>query len=281
MEKLRGIVLLLAVAAVANVGGTACRAGEKGEKKEEDKSILTEDEQRERREQGGVDLTDEENDRLLETVRKSDPKKAREIAGLRKKNTKKFSEELKRNAREEYDKIVGERVQRWFERRRQDRQTAFIDWLKKNVPEVSEDLAKLEGKNPSLYARKYDSVSEKYGRVFEESRRHPEEAKVLLEDLKLRDRSDYLVSKIKRTKSEEDKKSLASQLERVLSDRYDLIVIRKQMAYERLLRRLEEMQDYIRKSRDQIEEAKKKENKNENIKERIKTLLEGNKKGIL
>ena len=278
MEKLRGIVLLLTVAAVTNVGGTVCRAGEK---KEEDKSILTEDEQKGRREEGRFDLTDEENNRLLETVRKSDPKKAREIAGLRKKNPRKFSEELKKNAREEYDKIVGERVQRWFEKRRQDKRAAFIDWLKENVPEVSEDLAKLEDMNPGLYARKYDLVNEKYGRVFEESTRHPEEAKVLHEDLKLRDKTDYLVSKIKHAKSENEKKRLASQLEKVLSDRYDLIVIRKQMAYERLLRRLEEMQNYIRKSRDQIEEAKKKENKNENIKERIKTLLEGNKKGIL
>jgi len=278
MEKLRGIVLLLAVAAVANVGGTACGAEEK---KEEDKSILTEDEQRGRREEGRFDLTDEENNRLLETLQKSDPKKAREIAGLRKKNPRKFSEELKKNAREEYDKIVGERMQRWFERRRQEKRTAFIDWLKESVPEVSEDLAKLEGKDPDLYARKYDWASRKYGRVFEENRRHPEEAKVLLEDLKLQDRRDYLVGKIKRTESEKDKKRLASQLERVLSDRYDLIVIRKQMAYKRLLRRLEDMQNYIRKSRDQIEEAKKKENKNENIKERIKTLLEGNKKGIL
>ena len=278
MEKCRGIVLLLVLAAVTNVTGLPCQADEK---KEEDKTIFTEDEPRGRRRPGGFELTDEEHNRLLEALKKIDPKKAKEISGLRKKDPKRFSEELKKSAREEYDRMVRERVERWMEKRRQDTRAAFIDWLKGNIPQVDAELEKLKGKDPDLYARKYDWAFKKYGRVFDESRRHPEEARVLLEDLKLQDTRDYLVGKIKRTESEKDKQELAAQLERVLSDRYDLIVIRRQMAYERLLRRLEEMQSYIKKSRAEIEEAKKQEIKDENIKQRTKTLLEGSKKGIL
>lgn len=279
MGKFRGIALLLAAAVTLTLTGRTCRADEK---KEEDKTIFAEDEPRERRQPGSFDLTDEEHNRLLDALRKSDPKKAKEIAGLRKKDPKKFSEELKKHApREEYDRIIGERVERWIERRRQERQDAFIDWLKENVPKVNEELEKLKNQDLDNYARKYDWAYRKYGRVFDESRRYPEEAKLLFEDLRLIDRRDYLIGKIKRTNNEKEKKKLIAQLERVLCDRYDLIVIRKEKAYRRLLRRLEDLQSSIQKSRAEIEEHKKKDIKDKNIQDRIKTLLEGEKKGIL
>jgi len=279
MEKFRSIFLLWAVAIVATSDLLPCRADQKDEK-QEDKTIFAKDEPRGRRRPGTFELTDEEIDRLLKAVKESDSKKAEEIAELRANNPKKFKEELKKHAREEYDRIVGERVERWIESRRQERRAAFKDWLKKNVPQLADELEKIKGRDPDLYARKYDWAYEKYHRIFDESRRHPEEARVLLEDLKLQDKRDYLVGKIKRTNNKKDKQRMIAQLERVLSDRYDLIVIRRQMAYERLLRRLENLQNYIKKSRDEIEEHKKEDIKDENIKQRIKTLLEG-KKGIL
>ena len=278
MDKFRGVALLLVLAALGCATLLPCRADEK---KEEDKTIFTEDVPRGRRRPGGFELTDKEKKRLLDAVKKGDQKKAREIEELRKKDPKKFVEELKKNAREEYARIVGERVEKWIESQRQESQAAFKEWLIKNVPQLAEELEKLKGTDPDLYARRYDWAYEKYKRVFDESRYHPEEAKVLLEDLKLQDRRDYLIRKYKNTRNEKDKKRMVAQLERVLSDRYDLIVIRRQMAYERLLRRLESLQNYIKKSRDEIEEAKKKDIKDENIKKRIKTLLEGKKRGIL
>jgi RecA-family ATPase len=44
---------------------------------------------------------------------------------------------------------------------------------------------------------------------------------------------------------------------------------------------VERLQNRIKESRAQIEEAKKKAIKDKNIKERIETLLKGKKKGIL
>ena len=278
MEKCRGIVLLFALAAVVVAAALPCPAGEK---KEDEKNILTEDEQRGLRQRGTWELTDDEANRLLEAVKESDPKKAREIAGLREKDPDRFRAELRINAREEYEKIRTGRFERYLERRWKERQTEFVDWLTKNVPAVAGELAKLKDKDPDLYARKYDWAHKRYRRAFEESRDHPEMTKVLLEDLKLQDKRDYLVGKIKGTKSERARRKLIAQLERVLSDRYELIVIRKQMYYERLLRRLEGLQSWIKKSRAEIEEAKKRQIKDENIRQRIKTLLEEKKTPIL
>ncbi|MHC4356039.1 MAG: hypothetical protein ACYS0H_25330, partial [Planctomycetota bacterium] len=59
--------------------------------------------------------------------------------------------------------------------------------------------------------------------------------------------------------------------------RYVLILRRKQIEYERLLKWLERVQNHINNRKTEIEEAKKKEIKAENIKQRMKTLLEGKK----
>jgi len=278
MERCRGLVFVLLVSTVATV--TALPYPADGTQ-ETDKSIFTEREPRGRRQEGRFELTDEENNRLLEALKKSDPAKAREVAELRNKNPRRFSEELRRNVPDEYDKIVGERVERWFERRRQGLRSEFIAWLKANVPQEADALEELKENNPDLYTRRYEWAHKRYGRAFEESKDHPEMAKVLLEDVRLKRTRDHLVGRIKRSESDKDKKRLTAELESVLGDRYDLIVIRKQLLYERLLGRLEGLQKWIRKSRADIEEAKKKEIKTENIKQRTRTLLEGKKKGIL
>jgi len=278
MERCRSVVFVLLLSTAVTVTTWANPADRKQEK---DKSIFTEREPRGRRQEGRFELTDEENNRLLEALRKTNPEKAREVAALRKKNPKRFREELRKSAPDEYDEIVGERVERWFERRRQDRRSEFLAWLKTNLPQEADGLAKIKETDPGLYTRKYEWMYKRYGRAFDESKDHPEMAKVLLEDVQLKGMRDRLVGRIKRSEGEKDKQRLIAELEGVLGDRYDLIVIRKQLLYERLLRRLEGLQKMIRKSRADIEEAKKREIKTENIKQRTKTLLEGQRKGIL
>lgn len=272
MEKCRGIIFVLVIAIVVTVTALPCPAGEEDKKDKDEKTIFTEDEPREYRQgRERFELTDEEIDRMLDDLKQRDPKKAKELAGLREKDPEKLRDELRRHARDEYGKIVGERIEKWRQQRRAD----FLKWLGKNVPKVAEELAKLKDKDPDLYTTKYDLVRRKYYRPFRESERHPELAVVLLEDLKLQERRNELVTKIKAAKSESEKKRLTAQLQKVLSDRYDLIVRRKQLAYERLLKWLERLRGQIRESRAELIDAQKKGTKAENIKERTKILLEG------
>lgn len=271
MEKCRGIIFVLAVTAIVTGTALPCPATDK---KEDKKDMFTQGERRGPRPgRGRFELTDEEKDRILEALSKRDPEKARELAGLREKDSDKFREELRRHAREEYSEVMRDRM----EKLRQERQAEFLAFLDKSVPKEAEELTKLKDENHGLYTAKYDLAWKKYDRAFEESKRNPDLAEVILEDLKLRKRSDDLVIKIKAAKSERDKKRLTAQLERVLSDRYDLIVRRKQVAYERLLHWLEELQKRIETSKTEIVRAKKQEVRAENIKQRMKTLLEGDK----
>jgi hypothetical protein len=263
--------------AVLTVSNQPCAGDQNGEE-----SIFTEDDDRgpERGPRRGpgrgrFELTDEELDRILKDLKERSPEKAKELEKLREKDPEKFNSELRRHAREEFGKVVRERIEKW----RQQRQTDFLEWLAKNVPDEAEDLAKLKERSPDLYDQKYELVSKKYGRAFEESRRSPELAEVIIEDLRLQKRRDQLLGKINTSKSQREKKKLTSEIEEVVGHRYDLIVRRKQIVYEWLLKRLEELQNRIKESRADIHKAQDAKVKAENIKKRTQELLE-EKKGF-
>jgi len=56
--------------------------------------------------------------------------------------------------------------------------------------------------------------------------------------------------------------------------RYDLIVRRKEIAYEQLLRRLDELQKQVRESKDEITNYKDARVKRENVRQRVQALTE-------
>ena len=207
----------------------------------------------------------------MKYLRKSDPDKAKELAKLREGDPEKFKAELRRHGGEEFSKIVMERMRIWQERRRAE----FVEWLGKNYRKDAEELAKLKAKDPDLYLTKYEHIRDKYWRIFEEERRNPELAEVLKEDLELKKRRDELIRRIKAAKSDRQKKRLTADLEDVVNRRFDLIIRRKQIAYERLLRWLEELKNRIKESRDEIAKWSDHKAREENIKERLKDLTEG------
>jgi hypothetical protein len=285
MHMKRAIILILATAAVLAVTTKPRAATQK-----DDQSMWTENQDRrpgpspgpglERGQRRGpgrgrFELTDEEINRLLKEVKERSPEKAKELEKLRGKDPERFQQELRRHAREEFGKIVRERIEKW----RQQRQTEFVEWLAKSVPDEAEELAKLKETSPNLYSEKYDLVSKKYGRIYEESRRSPEVAAVLIEDLRLQKRRDELISKIHAATNQREKNKLTDELDEVIGHRYDLIVRRKQIAYERLLKWLEELQNRINNSRAEILKAQDPKVKAENIKKRKQELLE-EKKGF-
>ncbi|MHC4557109.1 MAG: hypothetical protein ACYTFW_07675 [Planctomycetota bacterium] len=279
MEKSRAIILVLVMAIVLTTVALPCPAAEKDKTDKDDESIWTDDESRGPGPGRGpgrgrrFDLTEEEIDQIIEGLKQRDPEKAKELAKLREENPEKFIAELRRHAGEEFGKVIRERIEQGRQKRRAD----FLKWLGENVPKEAEELSKLKDKDPDLYTKKYDLLRRKYGRIFEESRRNPELAEVLLEDLQLQKRRDELLGKINSAGSERQKKRLIAELEEVVSDRYDLIVRRKQIAYERLLKWLEELRNRIRESRTELLKWRDDEAKAENVKQRTKELLEGKK----
>jgi hypothetical protein len=205
----------------------------------------------------------------MKSLQESNPEKAKELARLREKDPNQFSIELRRHGREEFEKISKERMAKFWSERREK----FLEWLGKAVPEEAQELAKLKEISPDLYAKKFELIRRKYWRIFEESRRNPGLAEVLLEDLRLKKRRDELLRNIKAVRSENENKKLVAELEEVVAGRFDLIVRRKQIAYEWLIKRLEELRKRVRESRGEINIWRDEKFKSDNVKKRTQDLL--------
>lgn len=278
MEKRRGIIWALAIAAALFAVALPSPAGNNNNN--EDDGIFEEADRRDRsghgRGRGRFELTEDETNRVMEGLKKRNPEKAKELSKLRKKDPEEFRNELWRSARQELEKIGRERFEKWLRQRR----AAFLEWHEKNFPDEAKELARLKNADQDLYNKKYELIWRKYDRVFDENRRNPESewAKILLEDMKLQNRRDDLVAKIKSTKNKESERKLKAELEEVVALRYDVILRRKQMGFERLFRRLENLKKQINESRKDILKYQDPATKEENVKQRAKELLDEKKK---
>ena len=299
MESKRGILTLLVVAAVVvlaylpcataqdnNDENTRVREGQRMSRPGGERSGFRPDERGgrggARQGRGGrlrpdgrrrrPELTDEQINSVLEELTKRDPNTAKELADLRQKDPNEFRNELRRNAWPEIGRII---MSSWAVRR----QTDFLAWLEKYVPKEAEELARLKETETDLYTQKYELAWRKYDRIYDQ-RWNPELTKVLVADLQLREKQRELQSKYRTAKAEEEKKMLWSQMEEVVSDRYDLLVRQKQMEYEQLLKRLEAMQNEVKASLKEVETWLDKGFKEKTVKERMDDLMtEGRKRG--
>jgi len=269
---LRSVIFLLVMAALvlAPAPGRSQESGSK-QNKEQDKDpkdIWTEERPRDERRR--MELSDEEIARIIKSIRESDPKKAAQLEELRKKDREKFLAELRRHGADEFARIVMERIEAWRQRRRKE----FLDWLGKNYPDQAKELTKAKPRGADFYNKKFDLVQGKYGYIYEAWRRNPELGRVLKQDLALKKRRDDLIAQIKKEKDDEKRQQLAAKLREVVADRYDLIVRRKQIAYDQLQKRLGELQKQINQSRAEIGKWRDAKFKEENVKQRIKELTE-------
>jgi hypothetical protein len=213
-------------------------------------------------------------DRIMKGIEQRDPEKAKRLAALRKKDPEKFKAELGRHGRKEIEEISHERLDAWRKRWKAD----FIQWIKTNYPQEEKDLAGLEEKNPQLYVKRYEHLRAKYGHIFEADQDNPELGAVLKEDLELKVRRDRLLARMHREKSDARRQAVGAELQEVVSRRYDLIVRRKEIAYEHLLKKLEGLQAFLKQSKEEIVKSRDNKVRQENIRRRLEALTEDQKR---
>jgi hypothetical protein len=227
-------------------------------------------------------LTEERIDRIMNRMKEADPAKAEEMEKLRETDPNAFRAALKEMIHERFrEKMLlgdvnrpgpgfGPRGEKFRERMR-GRGEEYLDWLKANAPEEAERLAELKKNIPELYKRQLWLGARKYGRIAEAAQENPELAKVLKEDLELRNKSFDILRKIRATTDEAEKQKLTAELEQVVSERFDVILQRKQMEYDQLRQEIERLQEQVKQNEAQLE--KWKANKADRVKARVKELL--------
>jgi len=267
MQSRRLTTLLATVALAGGLVGIGLATDEPKQTKED----IWQDEPTESRQNWWRrDLTDETANKILEGLRKRDPAKAREIEKLKARDPERFKAELRDAGQPELDQItLG-----YWEARRQRRSAEFVEWLKANYPKQEQELTALKDKDPKLYVTSFEHLMDEYGYIFEAARSNRELGTVLKEDHELKKRVGELCRRLRSEKSDAKKQELGTELQEVIARRYDLIVRRKEIAYEQFLKRLEDLQKQVIQSKDEIAKYKDHHVKQENVRQRVQTLTE-------
>ena len=265
----------MVIGAAFSLSALPCRAGNKGKedkKKDEkttDPNMWSPPEQV--RGPWGMRLTEEDIGRIMERIKKENPKKAKELEDLRPLDEERFRKELREYGKDEFGKIVKERIDEYRRRRRDE----FLKWLDKEYSREAKELAKLKPKDADVYNQKYELTRKKYSYIHDAWRRNEELGKVLKQDLSLKNRRDGLLAKRKKEKDGNKKKALDAQLREVVGDRFHLIVRRKQIILTELQKKIKELQEQIKAQNEEIREWGNAKFRSEAIEARIKELMEG------
>ena len=232
--------------------------------------------------------SDEAIDHIMRRIKETDPNKADELTKMRQSNPEKFRDEIRKIMRE---RLGGKMRERMGQRDTgpmvplgpmgpldefeimHDRSVEYLEWLKKNDPNEAKELTKLKAENPELFMRKVMLGYKKYGRIIEAAKENPELAKVLKENLALNAERDKLLGKIKAATNENEKKSLIKELGNVLDRKFDVILKRKQISYQQLLKKLDELKQEIKKSEANVEKWKDPAFKKESVKKHLEELI--------
>lgn len=223
--------------------------------------------------------------RIIDAVKERDPQRAEELQKLYDKSPESFWEELRREFRQrERDRQgppppPGERrpsemppsrddQDRWGERLKR-RLDEFIQWLEKNDPEEAASLAELKEKDPDAYLAKSGEARRRYEPIMRAQRDNPELAKVLMKDMDLQKQQDDILRRL-RTADAKDKEAMTKELEQVISTRFDVILLKKQLMYDELYARLLKLQEELEKRQSELEVLKN--SKEQNVQDRMKEL---------
>jgi hypothetical protein len=216
------------------------------------------------------DLSKDVVEKIMKGLQQRDPAKAKELSELRQKDPERFQTQLRQLGQPELDQNIRERL----ESRRQERNARFVEWLKVNYPKEEQSLAKLKTGDPQLYISGFDRLMKQYGYIFEADGSNPEMGTVLKADFDLKTRADELCRQIRSEKSDAKKQALGMELQDVIAKRYELIVRRKEIACEQLLKKLNELQNQVRESKDELATWRDPKTKQENVRRRIQDLTE-------
>jgi hypothetical protein len=267
MRLLRMAALLVGLALTGGFAATILVAGEP----KQTKSDIWLDEPKETQPPWWQrDLTNDVVDRILQGLQKRDPAKAKQLTDLRQKDPGKFKVLLREQGQPELDQIIRER----FDARRQDRNTKFVAWLKTNYAAEEQELTSLKTKDPQLYISEFDRLMRQYGYIFEADMSCPEMGTALKADFELKKRANELIKQIRNEKSDAKKQALGMELQDVTAKRYDLIVRRKEIAYDELTRKLNDLQKQVQESKDEIARWRDPKIKQANVRQRVQALTE-------
>jgi len=143
--------------------------------------------------------------------------------------------------------------------------------LKKITLMKQKALAQAKETNSELYFKRLKESFDKYGRLAHAEKNNPEMSKLLKEDIEIKTQEQKVLAQLRAATDENQKKTLTAELQTLVSKRFDVIVVQKQLRYQELNKRLEEMKKEVQKQQADLDKLKGK--KNEEVKKRLDSLI--------
>jgi hypothetical protein len=238
---------------------------------------------------GQPEPTPEMINHILAEIKEKNPQEANELTKLREKDPNAFRMELRKHMREQFVERMHEQGSRqppqgqmpmmqgpgaeMMREKMQEKTDEFLKCLKENYPDEAAKLEQIKKDNPDQYMRAMMISGKRYGPICQANKDDPNLAKVLKQQMELRNKRSELLKQIRATTDEKQKKALTADLEQIVGQQFDLIVKRKQMAYEDLTKKLADLQKEVDQKKNEVERWKSKDFKNQRVKERINELL--------
>jgi hypothetical protein len=250
---------------------------------------------------GQFEPTPEQIDHILAELKEKNPQEVNELTKLREKDPNAFRIELRNTMREQFmSRMMGRMSEQgkpsenaqgkrqpqqgqmpmmqgpgaeFMRERMQEKTDEYLKCLKENYPDEATKLEQIKKDNPEQFMRAMMISGKKYGRICEAVQDDPNLAKVLKQQMELKDKRAELLKQIGATTDEKQKKAMTAELEQVVGQQFDLIVKRKQMAYENLTKKLADLQKEVDQKKTEAEKWKSKDFKSQKVKERVTELL--------
>ena len=239
-------------------------------------------------------------DWLMAEIKKKDPNKAKELEVIRQKEPTKFIERLKTVATEEFKTIWDEGMESYGRgrggpgggrggdgrgggddrRRSSQRDEGILKLVQENFPEDFNSFKSVDPNTDSrLSERMMDNLRRRFGPLYDRIQDNPKLKDVLIQEFRLTREQWTIVFKIQEAKTENEKTKLRPDLEKVVSQLYDVKVKIKEIEFERLIARLEELKKMIEENKSDLGKWNNPETKKEQIKLQIERLTETRRRG--
>jgi hypothetical protein len=235
---------------------------------------------------------------ILRHIAESNPEKAEYLRQLKKKDPQKFRAQMRqlagargdRDGKQPKNRTAGHRSGQGkgqtgkektsgihpsgrgggFSRHMAKRHDEYVKWFKEEFPEKAQRMEAMREKYPEKYMRLMQGGQKKYSPIMKAQKNNPQLAKVLKEDILLQSQRDQLLREL-RSADKEESKALKEELKEIVSSRFDIIVRKKQLNYEDMLKRLQALEKRVNKQQIEVESLKDKKNKT--IEQRIEELV--------
>lgn len=223
-----------------------------------------------------LQLTEKQVNQILEELKKKDPKKAEELIKLKTSDPEAFVTAIQEHIQSKKTDAPKDKQppEKWREKLNQ-RHDKFLAWYKERYPDDHKELSELLNSDPDKFVQKVFDLMKIYEPIQRLEVHNPAMAEAMKKNLELQKRRDALLMQI-RISSKEEQSKLVEELKAVVSERFDTIVQEKQLQFEWLRKRLDNLTKKLEERAAELDTLKK--SKDQSVDDRLNELVERTEK---